>query len=121
MWLKRKPIRSKTYTSAARGQACTMNSPWCNWDPSTTVLAHSNWAEDGKGASRKADDIFGADLCSDCHRWLDAGPAGREEKRDAFHRAMKVTQRRRWDQGLLTVGSVKRRHEDDPVDPETEF
>ena len=107
MFLKRKPIRSKAYTDAARDQACAMNSPWCSYDPRTTVLAHSNWAEDGKGASQKADDLFGADLCSECHRWLDTGPASREEKRDAFHRAMKVTLRRRWDQGLLTIKGAK--------------
>lgn len=107
MLLKREPIRSRHYTDAARGQACSMGGPWCNGDTSTVVFAHSNFQEDGKGIAQKADDLFGADICSECHRWLDEGPASRDAKRDAFHRAMKRTLRRRYDQGLLTIKGTK--------------
>jgi hypothetical protein len=104
MFPKREAIRSSGYTRAARGRPCSMESPWCNHDPETTVFAHSNFAEDGKGIAQKADDLFGADLCSECHRWLDEGRASRETKRDTFHRAMKRTMRARWEQGLLKIG-----------------
>lgn len=80
-----------------------MNSPLCNYDPETVVFCHSNWGEDGKGMGRKAHEIFGCDACSDCHRYLDVSTVPVSEKRDLFHRAMKKTQLRRVEQGLLAI------------------
>ena len=107
MYPKRKPIRSKKWREAARGQECTGRTPWCTGDPETVVCAHSNWQEDGKGEAYKADDLFSADLCSGCHRWLDEGAPGEAERRDYFHAAMKRTLRRRYDMGLLKVDGAK--------------
>jgi len=67
---KHKPIRIKKIRDSARGQECTVNSPWCNYNPETTVFAH--YGEPGeKGMGLKPDDTSGAYVCSDCHDWLD--------------------------------------------------
>ena len=67
---KHKPIRIKKIRDSARGQDCTVNSPWCNHDPETTVFAH--YGEPGeKGMGLKPDDTSGAYACSGCHDWLD--------------------------------------------------
>ena len=39
----------------------------CNQDPATTVAAHSGRGQHGAGMGVKADDVFVAFLCSDCH------------------------------------------------------
>ncbi len=100
---KRKPIRSPKILASARGEECTISSPWCSFDREETVACHSNFSEDGKGISQKADDIFIAYGCSGCHRWLDASDAPKEEKRDRFHRGLKKTLRKLVDKGLLVV------------------
>lgn len=69
---KMTPIRK-----AARGQDCTLRIPGvCNGDRDTTVLAHSNRAEDGKGMGIKARDEEGCFSCASCHTWIDGGYAG---------------------------------------------
>lgn len=45
----------------------------CGADCGTTVSAHANGHEYGKGGARKADDIFIAFMCGRCHTWLDQG------------------------------------------------
>jgi hypothetical protein len=63
-------IRIKKIRDSARGEDCTVNSPWCNYDSSTVVFAH--YGEPGeKGAGLKPDDTSGVYACSDCHDWLD--------------------------------------------------
>lgn len=58
------------YTKSARGQECQVRVPGvCNYDSSTTVLAHLN----GAGVGRKKVNIHGAYSCFDCHAWLDGG------------------------------------------------
>lgn len=61
----------KKLRDSARDRPCTGQSDWCNGDPNTTVWAHSNFSEHGKGVGMKAHDIFGAFLCSGCHLWFD--------------------------------------------------
>lgn len=87
-------IRSKDLRESARDMPCMINSPICNYDMQTTVLAHSNWGEDGKGAGMKSHDIYSTFACSDCHDWIDGRhDTGQSliERRDAFHTGMKKT------------------------------
>ena len=73
-------IRIKKIRDSAKGQDCTVNSPWCNNNPETVVFAH--YGEPGeKGIGLKPDDTSGAYACSDCHDRLDL--------------------RKKWDLGLL--------------------
>lgn len=63
-------IRLKKIRDSARGQACAVQSPFCNGNPETTVFAH--YGEPGeKGMGLKPDDTSGAYACSACHDWLD--------------------------------------------------
>jgi len=63
-------IRLKKIRESAQGQECTVNSPWCNYNPETVVFAH--YGEPGeKGMGIKPDDTSGAYACSSCHDWLD--------------------------------------------------
>jgi hypothetical protein len=102
---KRGPIRIKKIRDAAKGESCTLN-VWgaCNGNPETTVWAHSPFADDGKGMSQKADDIFGCFACSDCHDVLD----GRQhpacsgwDRYTEFTRAMKKSWRRLIERKIL--------------------
>jgi hypothetical protein len=64
---KMTPIRK-----SAKGEECTVRLPWvCNYNPETTVLAHSNALADGKGMGLKAPDTQAAYCCSACHDVVD--------------------------------------------------
>ena len=55
-------------TKSAKDKHCTVRIPGvCNYDASTTVLAHLN----GGGMGKKHNDIHGAYCCSSCHDVLD--------------------------------------------------
>lgn len=69
---KMTPIRA-----SARGEACTLRLPVCNFNPETTVWCHSNRMADGKGMGIKARDEEGCYGCSACHAFLDGGYAGK--------------------------------------------
>lgn len=104
MLAKRQPYRNQKILSAAKGEDCTMNSPWCNYNPETVVAAHSNYQEDGKGMGKKSDDLFVAFCCSGCHDWFDGrirDGSTEADRRDAFHRAMKRTWKRLIDRGII--------------------
>lgn len=101
-------FRSAKLLASARDQACCN----CNREDGSTVWAHSNLGEHGKGKSIKAHDIFGAHLCYRCHSWLDQGngkdPTGvygdsREEKREMWQRAHDRTMLRLVTNGNLIV------------------
>jgi hypothetical protein len=63
-------IRMKKIRDSARGEDCTVCSPWCNHNPETVVFAH--YGEPGeKGMGIKPDDSSGCYACSSCHDWLD--------------------------------------------------
>lgn len=70
MLQKSRRIECRKILDAARNQRCTVNSPWCNYDETTTVACH--YGEPGeKGERYKPDDtsvVFG---CSGCHDFLD--------------------------------------------------
>jgi hypothetical protein len=72
--------RSEALRRSAEGQPCVR----CGVEDGTTVLAHSNESNHGKGMSIKAHDLLSLFLCSSCHAWFDQGKASREEKRQMF-------------------------------------
>lgn len=55
--------------ASARGQTCTLQTPFCNHDPETTVLAHLPSEVAGRGT--KSDDYHACFSCSGCHLALD--------------------------------------------------
>ena len=63
-------IRIKKIRDSARGQECTIQSPWCNHLPETVVFAHYGTPGE-KGIGLKPDDTSGAYACSSCHDALD--------------------------------------------------
>ncbi len=80
--------RNRRLLDMAEGRPCLLHIPGvCNHDPATTVAAHSNLSIHGKGAHRKADDVFTVWACANCHAWLDQGPAPKADKEAAFVRA----------------------------------
>lgn len=94
---KRKPIRSKKITKAAKGEFCTI----CELKDDTVVFCHLNewWA--GKGLGQKADDIAGFFACQSCHDVYD-GRKGHGSISDyAVLRAVYKTWRRLWDRGII--------------------
>lgn len=79
MNLRTEPIRSPQYLAAAQGQPCQLRFAGVCLDPhghghETTVFAHFRY---GKGMGQKAHDFDGADACTNCHRFLDEGWAGK--------------------------------------------
>lgn len=70
-------IRSKKVLRSAQGQPCFLKLPGiCNCDPDTTVWAHLNGGEYGKGMGIKAHDIAGFPACSSCHSAYDLNAHG---------------------------------------------
>jgi hypothetical protein len=72
-----RPIRSTKVLRSAKGQTCTARFPHgiCNADPATTVWAHLNGHEFGKGMGIKAHDVLGFHSCDRCHAYYDVGHA----------------------------------------------
>jgi hypothetical protein len=69
------PIRSAAIRDSARGAPCMLEFPCCNHDPETSVWCH--WEDESFGMGRKAHDTSGFAGCSECHRFLDVGWAGK--------------------------------------------
>lgn len=91
MFQKHKPIRIQKIRDSARGQECTINSPWCNYNPETVVFAH--YGEPGeKGTALKPDDTSGAYSCSRCHDWLD----GRAYQGNSHQERVEDEDRKEW-------------------------
>ena len=101
--LKREPYRNRALLNTSHGQPCTMRSPMCNGNAETTVPAHSNLGEDGKGMGQKADDDITVDACHDCHWWYDKSPAPKAEKQAVFDRAFVRTYKRRKAEGIIKL------------------
>jgi hypothetical protein len=81
--------RNPAVLEMAQGRECMLRVPdVCTGDTATTVACHSNFAEHGKGKSRKADDCYATFGCAACHRWLDQGPAPIAAKRARFQLAL---------------------------------
>lgn len=87
---KHRREENANYRALARDKDCTLRVPGvCCFDPSTTVLCHSNKLSDGKGKGYKVSDFKGVWGCYTCHTWLDQGSASTDEKDAAFNSAMK--------------------------------
>ena len=56
--------------TAARGEACEIRSPVCNYNIETTVLAHYRLIGIS-GMGTKSPDLIAAHACSDCHDLVD--------------------------------------------------
>ena len=62
----------------ARNRPCMVRVPGvCNFDVTTTILAHLN----GAGLGIKHHDLHGAWCCSDCHDYVD-GRSGKSKAKD---------------------------------------
>ena len=111
MYEKRKPLRLAKITKAARGEPCTVESPWCVGGEDTTVACH--YGDPGeKGTATKPDDSSVVFACCGCHDYLDGRVqpvAGNNEQLLAvmqkewyWFRAMRRTWRR-----LIEIGTLK--------------
>ena len=68
-WVKESMSKQTKITRSAKGEECQIRIPGvCNFDPSTTVLAHLN----GGGMGMKHPDWMGSYSCSACHDAVDA-------------------------------------------------
>lgn len=97
-------IRSNKIRASARLQDCTLNiAGICNYDASTTVLAHL--PDESHGMGLKADDICSCYACSACHDAIDgrSGVMDEAEKEWYMRRAMVRTIRKLVEQGLITI------------------
>jgi len=98
-------MKSKKYRAAAKGQDCTLNiAGVCNYDNSTTVLAHFPSEDNGMGT--KSSDISAGDACSECHRIIDQrGSCSEFDDHAGFYlrRAQTRTILRRIDMGLIVI------------------
>ena len=103
MMQKQQRIRIKKIRDSARNMACTMNSPACNYDITTVVLAHYNTPGES-GTGLKNDDTSAAYLCSGCHFWADA-KTGRYTEQDHLFYWFRAC-RRTW-RLLITEGVLK--------------
>lgn len=81
--------RDKKLLELAEGQECLlMIHRKCLGDEgSTTVAAHDNSLQSGKGMALKADDSRTVWGCYWCHSMLDQGQMEYEEKQEAFEEA----------------------------------
>jgi hypothetical protein len=97
--------RSPSLLASARGKDCTLQIPGvCNGNPETTVAAHANWQEYGKGGALKAHDIFHARACSACHAEIDQGKnLDYDEKKFYWQRGFERTVLALVQEGVLKV------------------
>lgn len=68
-----------------------------------SVPAHSNQLKHGRGHGHKSHDCFTVPACPACHYWLDYGKASREEKQNAFDRALIAWTIYQWEEELVEV------------------
>lgn len=91
---------------SARGQQCTVRSPWCEYVTEKTVLAHL--PSQVKGMGNKGDDWHAVFCCASCHEAMDQRKPGAEWARlqiDAIQR----TQRIWFDEGLMSFPTTPKR------------
>ena len=95
-------VRSEKLTKSAEGQPCTMNvAGVCSYDYATTVLAHVDTEDKGRGI--KSSDIAGMYACHKCHEWYDLHKGSEEDRLFYSLRAMVRTQHIMIREGLLSV------------------
>lgn len=100
-------VVSNRLRESARGQDCTLRIIGvCNFDSSTTVLAHLPCGQ--KGMGMKGPDVIAVFACSACHDRLDARTSSAPAVTGAdMLRALAETQLKWIDMGLLTVKGMK--------------
>jgi hypothetical protein len=82
---KDRAYRDQALLDMAQDRPCMLLVPGiCNHRTDTTVAAHSNLYEHGKGKGRKADDVYSVWSCFACHGWLDQGQSPARLKRATF-------------------------------------
>lgn len=101
-------IKSKQVRDSARGEACTVQiAGVCNYDDTTTVLAHL--PDESNGIGKKPDDISACYACSACHDALDRRQVSSELESDREwyqRRGMVRTWRRLVEKGVVTIKGV---------------
>jgi hypothetical protein len=97
-------MKQTKISKSARGEQCTGRIPCvCNFDPSTTVLAHAPFT--GRYGSRKQW-WWSAYLCSNCHDALDGRTEINmtfDEKNSIWFSAVHETQEKLIDKELMVV------------------
>lgn len=90
--------RNAKLLKAANGRPCVLCS-----GVGTTVAAHSNALEHGRGMGHKAPDFMVAYLCQSCHDEVDGRKGGRskEEKREMWMRAWVRTVKAWFEEGIV--------------------
>ena len=84
-----KIYRDKSLLKLAQGEECLLKVPEiCPGGTETIVACHSNHGSYGKGMAQKASDAATVWGCAACHKWLDQGPASKEEKDEIFDEAL---------------------------------
>ena len=78
--------RNEKLLASANGRRCAM----CGAMDGTTVAAHSNLLEHGKGRGIKAHDCFVAYLCHRCHTGYDSGHIGQHSFSMAMHKTRAI-------------------------------
>lgn len=91
-------FRSKKLLKAAKDQACVLCGSF-----GSTVSAHCNMTEHGKGTGIKCPDSLVAWLCQDCHRRVDEGHCTKDERRLLWYRAFARTVVQLFEQGIVVV------------------
>lgn len=98
-------VVSQKLRDSAKDQECTMRIPGvCNFDSTTTVLAHISCGQ--KGMGMKGPDMIAVFACSACHDALDARSGAKADEGDML-RALAETQLKWLDMGLLTIKGMK--------------
>ena len=103
-------MKSSKFRKSARGQECTFRIPGvCNYNTETTVLCHAPHPD--KGVGFKSTDLWAAMGCSSCHDVMDGrmtyksmGELTKIEKQSVWFEAIRETQRRWIQMGLLPTG-----------------
>ena len=83
--------RDPNLLKLAKGEKCLLQiADDCLGDEgSTTVAAHSNMGEHGKGMGMKAEDCYSVWACHRCHSLFDQGKGlTRQEKEEIFYPAL---------------------------------
>lgn len=100
MFPKPQMFRSRKLLDAAEGQPCVL----CNRQDGTTVAAHADMVEYGKGQRIKVHDCLSAWLCADCHRKIgDMSRLTKAERWEQWHRAFARTVVQWFKQGIVEV------------------
>jgi len=100
-------IVSEKLRNSAKGQHCTLRTPWCNHDPETTVLCHLNSTV--KGMGNKGDDFFAVFGCHACHEAIDQHRIEGHARSTYMINALQETHRRWFEMGLLQVPVTEKR------------